>query len=85
MNALYQNRKIGPQRDTSDKASRLHDLVAALQETERKLRAYAEAEEERTQVRDQRDPRYSLLARSLRGRANNLRTTIATLETAHAA
>jgi hypothetical protein len=36
-------------------------------------------EEERTGVRDVADPRYSLLARTLRARHENLQTTIATL------
>jgi hypothetical protein len=55
-------------------------LVATLRQAVHTLSASIEVEEERTQLRDEANPHYSLLAKSMRGRASNLRETIVTLE-----
>jgi hypothetical protein len=67
------------------KATSVENLVAALRESEHALRDVIRAEEERTSLSDPNDPCYSMLAHSLRARADNLRMTIATLESARQA
>ncbi len=55
-------------------------LVASLSARVRLLDSDIEAEEERTQCNDRRDPAYSLLARTLIARRDNLCATIAALQ-----
>ena len=55
-------------------------LIVALRQTAEAIDASIEAEEGRTRLRDLRDPSYSLVARSLRARRENLRVTISMLE-----
>jgi hypothetical protein len=80
MSILSQIRNTGSQRNSIDKGETAQSLVAALRETERALGASIEAEEERTGLHDYNDPQYSMLARSMRHRLDNLKVTIATLE-----
>lgn len=65
-----------------DRASTVETLVADLRETERVLRETIRIEEKTTGLSDHFDVRYSTLARSMRTRADNLKTTIAMLEEA---
>jgi len=85
MSILSQIRNTGSQRNSIAKGATAESLVAALRETEHALRESIEAEEEYTNLRDYNDPQYSMLARSMRHRLDNLRVTIATLETVKAA
>jgi hypothetical protein len=55
-------------------------LIANLTRTLNLLTADIEHEEERAGIRDLADPAYPVLARNLRARRENLRTTIASLE-----
>jgi hypothetical protein len=55
-------------------------LVVSLSGRVRLLDSDIEAEEERTQCSDRRDPAYSLLARALIARRDNLCATIAVLQ-----
>lgn len=55
-------------------------LVATLSNRVRLLDQDIEAEEERTNCRDRRDAAYSILARTLIARRDNLSTTIAALQ-----
>jgi len=84
MSDVSQIQTTGSQRDGSTRAT-LESLVVALRETEQELRASILAEEDRTCLKDENDPRYSTLARSMRSRADNLRMTVATLLAARAA
>jgi len=80
MNLLSQIRNGEQQRHGVDKVAVIGNLVAALRETERALQASIRTEEEKTALHDRNDPCYSMLAHSMRARADNLRMTIATLE-----
>ena len=55
-------------------------LIVSLSGRVRLLDSDIEAEEERTQCRDRRDPAYSILARTLIARRDNLSATIAALQ-----
>jgi len=79
MSNLSLNETAAPERDTLSKAATAESLVASLRQTEFALREGIKAEEERTSLRDQSDPCYSILARSMRARAENLKMTIALL------
>ena len=86
MSVLSQIRNGDQQKHSIDMATTVVNLVAALRETEQALQASIRAEEEKTSLHDQSDRCYSMLAHSMRARADNLRMTIATLEAArHAA
>ena len=85
MNDLSRIETIDQERHTLGRTTSADNLVAALRDSESALRDSIRAEEERTSLGDPKDPRYSLLALSLRARADNLRMTIATLETARRA
>jgi hypothetical protein len=80
MTILSQIGTSDPQRHTLGRATSAATLVAALRANEQALRDSIQAEEERTCLSDRNDPCYSMLAQSLRVRADNLRMTIATLE-----
>jgi hypothetical protein len=82
MRTLSQIRNCEPERRIINREGLVDTLMSALRETEGTLWESIWAEEERTSVRDLNDPCYSRLARSMRARANNIRATIATLETA---
>ena len=69
----------------SIKAATVAHLVASLRQTERALRASIEVEEEKTCFNNRNDPCYSMLARSMRERADNIRVTIGMLEAAREA
>ena len=56
-------------------------LIESLSRSVELLTVHIEHEEERAEVRDLEDPTYPVLARSLRERRENIRTTIASLET----
>jgi hypothetical protein len=73
------------QRNSIDQTPSIENLATALRNTERALLESIEAEEERSRRHDPDDPQYSMLARSMRRRLDNLRKTIATLEAALAA
>ena len=62
------------------KAVRLRGLLKDLHRTELSLLEAIEREEHRTRRNDPNDFDYSTLAKSLRSRLNNLRTTIARIE-----
>ncbi|HSQ20130.1 MAG TPA: hypothetical protein VLR92_07115 [Blastocatellia bacterium] len=85
MSVLSQIGTSDPQRNTLNRATTVDNLVAALRESEQALRDVIRAEEERTCLSDPNDPCYSMVAQSLRARADNLRMTIATLESARQA
>jgi hypothetical protein len=86
MSDLSLNGTAAPQRDTWARAASAENLVAALRETELALQENIRAEEQRTSLTDENDPCYSILARSMRARVENLKMTIATLKGAqHAA
>jgi len=85
MDTLSQVQNSGQHRGEPNKTVSLDGLISSLRETQRALCECIEAEEERTKVCDLGDPHYSLLARSMRHRADNLATTIATLESSRAA
>jgi len=85
MSMASQFESIAQKRETITAAASLYELVNGLRSTERDLRASVEAEETRTQIRDQSNPHYSTLARALRARADNLRLTIDILEARRAA
>lgn len=55
-------------------------LIGDLAQSVDLLTAYIEHEEEKRGVRDLADPTYPLLARTLRGRRDNIEVTIASLE-----
>ena len=57
----------------------IETLIISLSGRVRLLDSDLEAEEERTQCRDRRDPAYSFLARTLIARRDNLSATIAAL------
>jgi len=59
---------------------RIATLIADLTRTAAFLAADIEHEETRAGVRDLADPAYPVLARSLRTRRENIRTTVAALE-----
>ena len=80
MTILSQIGSNDPQRHTLGRTTSVEKLVAALRESEHSLRDSIQAEEQRTCLSNPKDPRYSILAQSLRARADNLRMTIATLE-----
>jgi hypothetical protein len=85
MSDLSLNGTVGPQRDSLARATSAEKLVAALRETEFALQENIRAEEERTSLTDENDPCYSILARSMRARAENLKMTIAILQGARQA
>ena len=86
MSDMSLNGNGAPHRDTLARATSAEKLVASLRETELALRENIRAEEERTSLTDENDPCYSILARSMRARVENLKMTIAILEGArHAA
>ena len=86
MRDLSQNEIAAPQRDTPSRAATAAKLLASLREIEFALRESIKAEEARTSLTNEKDPCYSILARSMRARVENLKMTIATLEGArHAA
>ena len=85
MTILSQIRNGERQRHSIDRAETVENLVAALRETEQALQASIRAEEQRTNLIDPSDPCYSILARSMRTRVENLGTSIATLEGARTA
>ena len=58
----------------------IETLINSLSGRVRLLESDIEAEEERTQCRDRRDPAYSFLARNLIVRRDNLSATIAALQ-----
>ena len=80
--SLMSQIRNGDQQEHSSilKAAMVAHLVTSLRETEQALRASIQVEEERTCFHDQNDPCYSMLAHSMRERADNIRMTIATLE-----
>ena len=80
MSELSRNETAAPQRDTPSRTATAESLVAAMRETEFALRESIKAEEDRTSLRDLNDPCYSILARSMRARADNLKMTITMLE-----
>jgi hypothetical protein len=57
----------------------IETLIVSLSDRVRLLDDDIEAEEERTQCRDRRDPAYSFLARTLIARRDNLSATITAL------
>ncbi len=77
---MSSNGNSASRRDTLTKTATAESLVASLREIEFALRESIRAEEERTNHRDQTDPHYSTLARSMRARADNLKMTIAFLQ-----
>jgi hypothetical protein len=85
MSDLSLNGTVGPQRDSLARATSAEKLVAALRETEFALQENIRAEEQRTSLTDENDPCYSILARSMRARAENLKMTIAILQGARQA
>lgn len=82
MTILSQIQNAGLPRYNVSRSTTVEGLVAALRRAEHVLRENIEAEEHRTCLRDQNDPCYSTLARSMRSRAENLQKTIAMLEPA---
>jgi hypothetical protein len=80
MSLVSQIRNCDQQKHSIVKAPAIETLVASLRATELALRASIQAEEEKTCFQDQSNPRYSMLAHSMRERADNIRMTIATLE-----
>ena len=62
---------------------RIATLISDLSRTVHLLTADIEREEERVGVRDVSDPTYPVLARNLRERRENIRTTIAALQQLH--
>jgi hypothetical protein len=85
MNSPSQIETIDQQRHSLDRAASVQNLVTALRATESALRESIRAEEQRSSLGDPNDPCYSMLALSMRKRADNLLTTIATLEAARPA
>lgn len=85
MSDLSLNENGAPQRHTLARAASAENLVASLRETELALRENIRAEEQRTSLTDENDPCYSILARSMRARAENLKMTIAILQGARQA
>jgi hypothetical protein len=61
-------------------AARIKTLIDSINRSVQSLDYDIETEEERTRCRDCRDPAYSVLARSLTARRDNLAATIAALE-----
>jgi hypothetical protein len=61
-------------------AARIKTLIDSLSRSVQSLNYDIETEEERTRCRNCRDPAYSVLARSLTARRDNLAATIAALE-----
>ena len=61
-------------------AARIKTLIDSLSRCVQLLDCDIETEEERTRCRDYCDPVYSILARSLTARRDNLATTIAVLQ-----
>jgi uncharacterized protein YpbB len=80
MSRVSQIRNGDQQKHSVVKAATIENLVASLRETEQALRASIQVEEEKACFHDQTDPYYSMLAHSMRERADNIRVTIATLE-----
>lgn len=68
----FENRSIAPEQ--------IETLVTSLNGRLRLLDSDIQAEEERTHCRDCRDPAYSILARALIARRENLSATIAALQ-----
>ena len=61
-------------------AARIKTLIDSINRSVQSLNYDIESEEERTRCRDCRDPAYSVLARNLTARRDNLAATIAALE-----
>ena len=80
MSILSQIRNGKPQRYNIDRRATIEPLVVTLRAAERALQESIRVEEDRTGLRDLRDPHYSALARSMRARADNLKSTITMLE-----
>lgn len=74
MNTASQIQTSGQERNTVEK------LVVTLRGAADAISASIEVEEGRTQLRDPCDPCYSILAKSMRTRLDNLRVTISMLE-----
>ena len=79
MGISYQIGNVGPG-SVDRAAARLQRILNDYHRTEATLIESIEAEEHLTRRNDPSDPRYSMLARSMRGRLDNLRVTIAKLE-----
>jgi hypothetical protein len=69
-----------PRRTAATNRLQIATLVGSLSRSVALLTADIEHEEARAGVRDLSDPAYPVLARSLRVRRENIRTTIASLE-----
>jgi hypothetical protein len=77
----YQIGNVEADRRSIDKAAaRFEHLINDLRRTEAALMENIGAEEHHTRRHDPSDPHYSMLARSMRSRLDNLRATIAKLE-----
>jgi len=74
MNTASQIQTFNHERHTASK------LVTTIRETAEAIATAIEVEERRTRSCDLRDPCYSILARSMRARLDNLKVTIAILE-----
>ena len=61
-------------------AARIKTLIDSINRSVQSLNYDIETEEERTSCRDWRDPAYSVFARSLTARCDNLTATIAVLQ-----
>jgi hypothetical protein len=61
-------------------AAQIRTLIDSIGRTVQSLNYDIEAEEARTRCRDSRDPGYSVVARSLTARRDNLTATIAALQ-----
>jgi hypothetical protein len=61
-------------------AACIENMIADMQRVAQVLDCDVSTEEERVRICDRSDPRYSILARQLAARRDNLRVTIAALE-----
>ncbi len=78
---VKRQRRFGTQAETATAAAaQIRTLIDKIDRSVQSLNFDIEAEEERTQCWDCRDPAYSILARSLAARRNNLAETIAALQ-----
>jgi hypothetical protein len=74
-------RRFGTEAEaTSIEAAQIRTLIDSISRSVQSLNYDIETEEERTKCCDLRDPAYSVLARSLTSRRDNLAATIAALE-----
>jgi hypothetical protein len=69
-----------PRRTAAVNGLQIATLIGSLSRSVELLTVDIEHEEARAGVRDLADPAYPVLARSLRARRDNIRTTIASLE-----